>query len=144
MENRDFCYWLQGFFEITGVSSEIIFDAPKIQVIKDHIDLISNHDNDDLISAGDTLTMVNFVSWLSGVLEYSSELSPEVVEGIEKHLSEVFLKLSPARPRFPSTSPLIPDPQPSSPSVPPWTPFPAPPQWIPNEPPWSPVLPTVC
>ena len=39
MTERDFCYWLQGFFEVTG-SNELT--EKQVQIIKDHLQLVFN------------------------------------------------------------------------------------------------------
>lgn len=44
MTSREFCYWLQGYFEITGGASEL---APgQVQMIKNHLNLVFKHDID--------------------------------------------------------------------------------------------------
>lgn len=37
MTPENFAYWLQGYFEISGVS---VLDEAKVQIIKDHLDLV--------------------------------------------------------------------------------------------------------
>ncbi len=37
MNQNEFCYWLQGFFELSG-SSEL--NATQVRIIKDHLDLV--------------------------------------------------------------------------------------------------------
>ena len=45
MTSRDFCYWLQGFFEIAG--SEItILNTDQIDMIKRHLALVFKHEID--------------------------------------------------------------------------------------------------
>lgn len=43
MTTRDFCYWLQGMFELTGVTS---LDPRQVQTIRNHLDLVFVHDID--------------------------------------------------------------------------------------------------
>ena len=49
MNSRDFCFWLQGFFEINGSNSgpvDSVLTASQIQVIKNHLNLVFIHDID--------------------------------------------------------------------------------------------------
>ena len=43
MTSRDFCYWLQGAFEITGTQE---LNKEQIQVIKNHLNLVFYHEID--------------------------------------------------------------------------------------------------
>ncbi|MRS61756.1 hypothetical protein [Larkinella terrae] len=43
MTSRDFCFWLQGFFEISNVA---YLDASQTSVIKKHLDLVFYHEID--------------------------------------------------------------------------------------------------
>lgn len=43
MTSRDFCYWLQGFFEISG-PTEVTQD--QVQIIKRHLNLVFKHEID--------------------------------------------------------------------------------------------------
>ena len=54
MLSRDFVYWLQGFFEVSGVTS---VDEKQVAIIKQHLDLVfekesgkSKKNNNPLIS----------------------------------------------------------------------------------------------
>ena len=42
MQARDFCFWLQGFFELTGVTGGL--EAAQAQMIRDHLNLVFQHD----------------------------------------------------------------------------------------------------
>lgn len=42
MQSRDFCYWLQGFFELSDQSDEIT--AKQAIIIKRHLDLVFAHE----------------------------------------------------------------------------------------------------
>lgn len=42
MTSRDFCYWLQGFFEITGPRPTI--DETQAKMIREHLALVFQHD----------------------------------------------------------------------------------------------------
>lgn len=48
MKSESFCYWLQGFFEISGADK---LDATQIATIKKHLNLVFAHDIDP--KAGD-------------------------------------------------------------------------------------------
>lgn len=39
MNANDFCYWLQGFFELTDVKT---VDEKQVEVIKEHLSLVFN------------------------------------------------------------------------------------------------------
>lgn len=43
MNSRDFCYWLQGYFELTGSSS---IEGEKIQIVKNHLAMVFHHEID--------------------------------------------------------------------------------------------------
>ena len=40
MSERDFCYWLQGFFEIQGVGPETWLTPSQVKVVVDHLNLV--------------------------------------------------------------------------------------------------------
>ena len=44
MHSKDFCFWLQGFFEITSNAKLPTLDDYQIKVIKQHLDLVFKHD----------------------------------------------------------------------------------------------------
>lgn len=44
MEN--FCYWLQGFFELSGTTGPGFLTDEQIQMIKNHLALVFKHDID--------------------------------------------------------------------------------------------------
>lgn len=43
MTSRDFCYWLQGFFEITDHD---VISEQQIKIIKNHLNLVFHHEID--------------------------------------------------------------------------------------------------
>jgi hypothetical protein len=43
MKSRDFCYWLQGFFEISQESS---LSPNQVQVVKNHLNMVFKHEID--------------------------------------------------------------------------------------------------
>lgn len=46
MISRDFCYWLQGYFEISVVNS---LDAKQVGIIRNHLNLVFEHEIDPSI-----------------------------------------------------------------------------------------------
>lgn len=50
MQSRDFCYWLQGFFEIGGTT---YMDANQIECVKRHLNLVFLHEIDPSIHGND-------------------------------------------------------------------------------------------
>lgn len=44
MQSRDFCFWLQGFFEITGATHGI--DSNQLSTIRNHLNLVFKHEID--------------------------------------------------------------------------------------------------
>lgn len=43
MKSRDFCYWLQGFFEI---SESIELNFNQVEIIKKHLSMVFSHEID--------------------------------------------------------------------------------------------------
>ena len=46
MTPRDFCYWMQGFFEINEVSQgngKIYLDAEQTECVKNHLNMVFHH-----------------------------------------------------------------------------------------------------
>ncbi len=49
MKSVEFCYWLQGFFEITGAGAVAIqpgLTAAQTEIIKKHLDMVFIHEID--------------------------------------------------------------------------------------------------
>jgi hypothetical protein len=42
MQSRDFCFWLQGFFELSEASDRITAD--QVSLIRRHLDLVFAHE----------------------------------------------------------------------------------------------------
>ena len=51
MTSRDFAYWLQGFFEISGSN---IVDVGQVEMIKNHLNLVFKHEIDPSLNEGKT------------------------------------------------------------------------------------------
>ncbi len=45
MQSRDFCYWLQGYFEINGAHADTL-SSRQIETIKSHLSLVFVHEID--------------------------------------------------------------------------------------------------
>ena len=46
MKSRDFCYWAQGFFEISEVSNKnITLNSSQIELMKKHLDMVFSFEN---------------------------------------------------------------------------------------------------
>ena len=43
MTPANFCYWMQGFFEITEVNKEIILTPEQVKMIRAHLNLVFFH-----------------------------------------------------------------------------------------------------
>ncbi len=50
MKTRDFCYWLQGYFEI---SKNKELNEEELKIIKNHLNLVFKHDIDTQYTDGD-------------------------------------------------------------------------------------------
>lgn len=48
MTSRDFCYWLQGYLEVTQVGSDkpIAILSAKVEMIQKHLNLVFKHEID--------------------------------------------------------------------------------------------------
>lgn len=56
MSTRDFCYWLQGYFEINGGTELLqpgLLSSDKVKIIKNHLALVFKHDIDKQYKEGD-------------------------------------------------------------------------------------------
>ncbi|HVL15720.1 MAG TPA: hypothetical protein VM529_24320 [Gemmata sp.] len=54
MTARDFCYWLQGFFEIRDASESQAMNSKQVELVKRHLAMVFAHDIDP--KAGDVAT----------------------------------------------------------------------------------------
>lgn len=46
MTSRDFCYWLQGFFEIKGPDTDESLSHGQVEIIKSHLAMVFKHEID--------------------------------------------------------------------------------------------------
>lgn len=51
MNSRDFCYWLQGYFEIDRHSGMGGLEGRQIEVIRKHLDMVFVHEIDPQINS---------------------------------------------------------------------------------------------
>lgn len=47
MTSRDFCYWLQGFFEIRGFDNKKPLTSVQVEMIQKHLNLVFYHEIDN-------------------------------------------------------------------------------------------------
>lgn len=59
MNTVDFCFWLQGFFEISG-NTEI--NAKQAEIIKNHLNLVFKHEIDPLRES-ETTTLTSVLNY---------------------------------------------------------------------------------
>lgn len=89
---RDFCYWLQGLFELAPLLNRL--DAEQVGVIKKHLELVFKAQV-DLRRYPDATVGVEFCQYLDGVLAASNGekegFSPELVKKVKEKLNKVFL-----------------------------------------------------
>ena len=52
MNERDFCYWLQGFVELNGIET---LSETQVQIIEEHLNLVFNKTTFTTLSAKDIL-----------------------------------------------------------------------------------------
>lgn len=57
MTSREFCYWLQGMFELNGAPS---LDERQTKMIKNHLDMVFIHDIDPSYPEGDKLNKAHY------------------------------------------------------------------------------------
>lgn len=57
MTSREFCYWLQGFFEMGG--PVVSLNPTQIQMIKNHLDLVFVHEIDPSYPNGKKLQAIH-------------------------------------------------------------------------------------
>ncbi len=49
MTSRDFCYWLQGFFELSIEDGEVSISREQAKIISNHLNLVFKHEIDPSI-----------------------------------------------------------------------------------------------
>ena len=75
MTSRDFCFWLQGVFEIGNVKS---FDENQVETIKKHLNLVFKHEIDPSMGDDEHQAKLNkihtpFVDHPSGFIKHGDD-----------------------------------------------------------------------
>lgn len=80
MTSRDFCYWLQGFFEINGIQYNVSqnLTAEQITCIRNHLNMVFRHEIDP--SFGNK----QHVEELTKIHQGSLLTDPKLVDAITK------------------------------------------------------------
>jgi len=88
MTPRDFCYWLQGTFELGKVQS---MDASQLDILRKHLQLVYRAQYDDSRNP-DAWVGKEFCDWLTGVLSVASNdgLSEAQTKTIATRLNKTF------------------------------------------------------
>lgn len=89
MTSRDFCYWLQGFFELHDPQAEVT--ARQVQIMKNHLNLVFKHEIDP--SMPDPTGELQATH--DGVKKEIDDLKKEVKEA-QKHIGKVAARVPPA------------------------------------------------
>ena len=64
MTSRDFCYWLQGFFEIQGPLEGI--SEGQAEIIKNHLAMVFHHEIDPSFPANEQDSLNNIHNGIGG------------------------------------------------------------------------------
>ena len=91
MKPIEFCYWIQGFSEITGCEHPTV---PQWEIVINNLK-DTTHSENEAASCG--LQPSNFITWLKGYVEISQVGAPNEREWaiINEHLKLVFVKVTP-------------------------------------------------
>jgi hypothetical protein len=46
MTSVQFCYWLQGLFELSGSDPPLVLNAQQVEIIKKHLNMVFKHELD--------------------------------------------------------------------------------------------------
>lgn len=46
MTSRDFCYWLQGYFELSGTGGQPLMAGNQLEQVKAHLAMVFKHETD--------------------------------------------------------------------------------------------------
>ena len=85
MKSRDFCYWLQGLFELAEPST---LDEKQVQTIRNHLNMVFYHEIDPSYGGKEVQDALNNLH--SGHVarpfsDLTDGLSPERRERVEQH-----------------------------------------------------------
>lgn len=62
MTSRDFCYWLQGFFEITKANRPLIeLTSDQVAMIEKHLSLVFAHEIDPSMGTPEHQSQLNLI-----------------------------------------------------------------------------------
>ena len=51
MRSRDFCYWLQGYFEISSAEGKPVMTEARLQLIRSHLAMVFKHEIDPTLGS---------------------------------------------------------------------------------------------
>ena len=85
MKSRDFCYWLQGLFELAEPST---LDEKQVQTIRNHLNMVFYHEIDPSYGGKevqDALNNLHSGNVARPFSDLTEGLSPERRERVEQH-----------------------------------------------------------
>jgi hypothetical protein len=87
MTSRDFAYWLQGFFEITGTNK---IDEGQAEMIKSHLNLVFKHEIDPSLNEGKSKVEVQDLQDVHDGKAEKPTLSPKKDQDVVDWLKDKF------------------------------------------------------
>lgn len=83
MTSRDFCYWLQGFFEITNVTDGTqVIQRDQVEMIKKHLNLVFKHEIDPSMGNQEHQNELNQIHNKPTLIELGKKHNFEVLENV--------------------------------------------------------------
>lgn len=82
MKATEFCYWLQGGFELASIG---VFDELQLEIIRKHLALVRATDQD-----GQPVEAIEFCSWLRGGVDFIRQGDGQQAATVRLRLSSVF------------------------------------------------------
>lgn len=77
MTSRDFCYWLQGFFELNSLNGAVLITHQQAQMIKQHLSLVFIHEIDPSFPAEQQILLnKTHIGDASGLAGHKQESTP--------------------------------------------------------------------
>lgn len=67
MKSRDFCYWLQGFFELQRSGTTLELNAEQTEMVRRHLSLVFKHEIDPSTDLGNPFTKAELQALHDGV-----------------------------------------------------------------------------
>jgi uncharacterized protein YfkK (UPF0435 family) len=80
MTSREFAYWLQGFFEISGSED---LSKSQVEMIKKHLNMVFVHEIDPSYPDADKLQQIH-----DGVKKLEGRVEALEVDGVDKKLTQ--------------------------------------------------------